>query len=287
MIWCRKGAHEFQSTLPSRGATWEEDVPLIRTTFQSTLPSRGATVRLLIYDEFIPISIHAPLAGSDPRNLFPLLRRRYFNPRSPRGERRRCPSLSGHVWLFQSTLPSRGATRFYLQTALVHKFQSTLPSRGATWRSLAYMGIIGFQSTLPSRGATGRVCRPACPLEISIHAPLAGSDYEYIESAFDAGISIHAPLAGSDWFEASKSENKEFQSTLPSRGATAMDPWWLRTLAISIHAPLAGSDCCGRRGHQHGQDFNPRSPRGERLLLPPSLPLVGYFNPRSPRGERP
>ena len=34
-------------------------------------------------------------------------------------------------------------------------------------------------------------------------------------------------------------------------------------------------------------DFNPRSPRGERLPKAPSVPYaMFYFNPRSPRGER-
>ena len=35
----------------------------------------------------IPISIHAPLAGSDRLLLKQLLTNLYFNPRSPRGER--------------------------------------------------------------------------------------------------------------------------------------------------------------------------------------------------------
>ena len=34
--------------------------------FQSTLPSRGATFAQQFLQPFIPISIHAPLAGSDP-----------------------------------------------------------------------------------------------------------------------------------------------------------------------------------------------------------------------------
>ena len=103
-----------------------------------------------------------------------------------------------------------------------------------------------FQSTLPSRGATSpwtavrpcpRYFNPRSPrgerrlgvqlvdddAAISIHAPLAGSDSSP-QDWFDEEIpiSIHAPLAGSDppsrpagYYFAS------FQSTLPSRGATA------------------------------------------------------------------
>ena len=57
--------------------------------------------------------------------------------------------------------------------------------------------------------------------------------------------------------------------------------------AISIHAPRGGSDAFLNRLLSEAQDFNPRSPRGERpsgtALLYPSQ----HFNPRSPRGERP
>ena len=78
--------------------------------FQSTLPLRGATRRGDTQHQRQGISIHAPLAGSDPNTvadaakpkkfqstlplrgatsrLGSLRRRPYFNPRSPCGERR-------------------------------------------------------------------------------------------------------------------------------------------------------------------------------------------------------
>ena len=57
-----------------------------------------------------------------------------FNPRSPRGERRDGVIPLAVGLIFQSTLPSRGATTgedvyFDIQVT----FQSTLPSRGATF----------------------------------------------------------------------------------------------------------------------------------------------------------
>ena len=55
-----------------------------------------------------------------------------------------------------------------------------------------------------------------------------------------------------------------FQSTLPARGATVR----------------------GGPAEPISADFNPRSPRGERLLRGNDLLLLDYFNPRSPRGER-
>ena len=57
---------------------------------------------------------------------------------------------------------------------------------------------------------------------ISIHAPLAGSDrHNPMEQSFH-GISIHAPLAGSDGILCRHAVEALFQSTLPSRGATAV-----------------------------------------------------------------
>ncbi len=80
------------------------------------------------------ISIHAPLAGSDSERGSDMRKAQInFNPRSPRGER---PNLAGsplHNMIFQSTLPSRGATKCLKPLVLSqYLFQSTLPSRGAT-----------------------------------------------------------------------------------------------------------------------------------------------------------
>ena len=55
---------------------------------------------------------------------------------------------------FQSTLPARGATRYFIFFLLRDKFQSTLPARGATV----------FALHLPLKCG------------ISIHAPREGSD---------------------------------------------------------------------------------------------------------------
>ena len=104
----------------------------------------------------------------------------------------------------------------------------------------------------------------------------------------DIRISIHAPLAGSDHAQDNQLNQKlQFQSTLPLRGATGV--------------------FCRKSWCRY--DFNPRSPCGERRVIPEksfkatlfqsTLPLRGatsfhggpprspaYFNPRSPCGER-
>ena len=79
----------FQSTLPTRGATYHIEVKYVEKLFQSTLPARGATVgsgvSLLAQTQ---ISIHAPRKGSDCTAANMGWKPVYFNPRSPQGERR-------------------------------------------------------------------------------------------------------------------------------------------------------------------------------------------------------
>ena len=191
------------------------------------------------------ISIHAPLTGSDYSSLLLRTALVHFNPRSPHRERRKPLHRIAQASIFQSTLPSQGATLFgYFIISNNRSFQSTLPSQGAT-------------SHAPSSGI---------PTIISIHAPLTGSDAR-MRSAwgvlhFDFNprsphrerqrsaayqrsvscISIHAPLTGSDKIPGDKK----------------------RRHSISIHAPLTGSDACNAIHGIVQRNFNPRSPHRER-----------------------
>ncbi len=162
IVTTRRG---FQSTLPVRGATqgWQtQKNRLFR--FQSTLPVRGATLY--------------------PRGANRICR--YFNPRSPCGERL-FGFLSGfRVYQFQSTLPVRGATDAFAFVDNMVEFQSTLPVRGATSTYVInparmdyfnprspcgerlqdqeyYYKKWRFQSTLPVRGATKTVFVTSAP----------------------------------------------------------------------------------------------------------------------------
>ena len=122
----------FQSTLPVWGATYVLKRTGSSAEFQSTLPVWGATgwtstttqsQEISIHaprvgSDLAPacpsgcarISIHAPRVGSDPslpcKPSFP----RYFNPRSPCGERRKPSVIHPAKKRFQSTLPVWGAT---------------------------------------------------------------------------------------------------------------------------------------------------------------------------------
>ena len=144
----------FQSTLPVRGATIRSLLCFADMLFQSTLPVRGATGGGGFVSRLLNISIHAPRTGSDAEAPEFKEEQRYFNPRSPYGERLVVAHLVELLHQFQSTLPVRGATRRYDVTKETAIFQSTLPVRGATrsWR-ISTAGA-RFQSTLPVRGAT-------------------------------------------------------------------------------------------------------------------------------------
>ena len=102
---------QFQSTLPGWGATDGACRTADMAIFQSTLPGWGATYLTVICVALIVISIHAPRMGSDLRRFRPFApRNRYFNPRSPDGERLAGDFARYASHAFQSTLPGWGAT---------------------------------------------------------------------------------------------------------------------------------------------------------------------------------
>ena len=104
------GAAPFQSTLPVWGATEQCYALAELCEFQSTLPVWGATRSRSSCASIVAISIHAPRVGSDPlmRSVSPAAR--YFNPRSPCGERLDLKERENLTYIFQSTLPVWGAT---------------------------------------------------------------------------------------------------------------------------------------------------------------------------------
>ena len=168
--------------------------------------------------------------------------------------------------------------------------------------------------------------------QISIHAPRRGSDVLHLllpleimvfQSTLPAGgatfVFLHAASMVINFNPRSPQGERlssfyfftctfKFQSTLPAGGATEPIILIASGIPISIHAPRRGSDFQGLCLIDPTDDFNPRSPQGERpetvfLLLPltifqSTLPAGGAtahrdepiqannFNPRSPQGER-
>ena len=103
--------------------------------FQSTLPSQGATYIRITTLYLQNISIHAPLTGSD----------------APCGtEIHYTVDISIHA-------PLTGSDDNAIDLVCDKKiFQSTLPSQGATYDAGNYGRLNAFQSTPPSQGATRR-----------------------------------------------------------------------------------------------------------------------------------
>ena len=138
----------------------------------------------------------------------------------------------------------------------------------STWRS---GWRSAFQSTLPVWGATSHIPYQLEHFPISIHAPRVGSDAPCPPGRSTPGGNFNPRSpCGERRLEIRDNQVTElFQSTLPVWGAT---PERVGERgggdAISIHAPRVGSDAQDRPGDGGGaQDFNPRSPCGERRRI--------------------
>ena len=326
----------FQSTLPVWGATLAphrgrgaipisihaprvgSDVQPVRRgnhqiVFQSTLPVWGATRGSAHRRTGKGISIHAPRVGSDSRPQIRCFLPINFNPRSPWGERRIGQGLLVGGLTFQSTLPVGGATEFLRAAVRDHQFQSTLPVWGATTTRTRYQKSNNkdFNPRSPCgerRVATlGRRQRGS----ISIHAPRVGSDgLSRMRRGNDGDFNPRSPC-GERLTDIIRSVTiRGFQSTLPVWGATPTQmiqpygttlfqstlPVWGATPGIRPFCPgpenFNPRSPCGERPlpvlpWAWSSNFNPRSPCGERLGRRTGPVLVYHFNPRSPCGERP
>ena len=148
----------------------------------------------------LPISIHAPLTGSDVRYIGSGLGVENFNPRSPHRERRIIYRLDEIERNFNPRSPHRERQSLYALFYVVCQFQSTLPSQGATHKRSDRDSDRKFQSTLPSQGATPMP--PAYSIQILDFNPRSPHRERRV------------------WRRESMLLSK-FQSTLPSQGATA------------------------------------------------------------------
>ena len=145
----------FQSTLPVWGATLTKTGTNMTFKFQSTLPVWGATTGVAALTKASVISIHAPRVGSDRFLIWSATIWRYFNPRSPCGERPASKLFEILLGLISIHAPRVGSDFLHFP------FQ--------------FCAFI-FQSTLPVWGATKEVLFLAGSYDISIHAPRVGSD---------------------------------------------------------------------------------------------------------------
>ena len=101
-------------------------------------------------------------------------------------------------------------------------------------------------------------------------------------------ISIHAPRVGSDYSLTMRClAGCAFQSTLPVWGATDCSRTTTKHVMISIHAPRVGSDLDDMVGKTVTIEFQSTLPVwGATLLAVKNGVFSNNFNPRSPCGER-
>ena len=200
-----------------------------------------------------------------PRGVRPVLlhdgkARGYFNPRTPRGVRLAMVTVVQLIFLFQSTHPSRGATKICI--------------------SLLKTTAISIHA--PLAGCDIRITVHDRWVLISIHAPLAGCDVVAVIGVITLRISIHAPLAGCDvlWGTGLRLR-KHFNPRTP-RGVRRIKMVHLcqfphfnpRTprgvrLNLSIHPKII-------------LNFNPRTPRGVRRVLPTAIITALRFQSTHP-----
>jgi len=167
------------------------------------------------------VSIHAPRAGRDPMCLAIRTKRDRFNPRAPRGARRRADAPDDGKPQFQSTRPARGATAIAADTLAALDVSIHAPRAGRD-RSTIRMSKTAkrFNPRAPRGARHGIVCAFAFLRLVSIHAPRAGRDLVSHTLGLVQQVSIHAPRAGRD------SAVSYLEANRP----------------VSIHAPRAGRD---------------------------------------------
>ena len=249
------------------GATFKTTFGRCNFRFQSTLPVGGATITILAKYGVVIISIHAPRGGSDPiTRLHTVLAiisihaprggsdyvgspispiSKYFNPRSPWGER-------PIIWVYLLELSDFNPRSPWGERPSSLQLRSTQS---------------GFQSTLPVGGATAMTeDADSNHQRISIHAPRGGSD---ITILYGSNINRHfnprSPWGERQFYCSRQNFRLQFQSTLPVGGATC--PWQRKPLPMGNFNPRSPWGERRRRYRTGGgtADFNPRSPWGERL----------------------
>ena len=186
---------------------------------------------------------------------------------------------------FQSTLPARGATntnpifntrytnfnprsprgerRSGLDVIKVSVLISIHAPREGSDRQIHYQGRMyqEFQSTLPARGATA--------------GSGSGGDFVIFQSTLPARGATPPCLPP-------RSRFRLFQSTLPARGATHTIPSRISHNRFQSTLPARGATDLYERDILSRHNFNPRSPRGERLPTDVTTAVIALFQSTLP-----
>ncbi len=189
-----------QSPLPARGATWDGTAEIAATAgFQSPLPARGAT-------------------GAAHRQAQSI---RYFNPRSPRGERPDGPRGRPPVGHFNPRSP-RGERRLCSGGDKARDYISIpAPREGSDDADFCCKFFLGISIPAPREGSDGRAER---------------------RRRRDWYFNPRSPRGERPTVKVLAYFSASFQSPLPARGATVWRGCGCSLQYISIPAPREGSD---------------------------------------------
>ena len=280
----------FQPTLPARGATRDGMGNPAGQRISTHAPRTGSdTIPLFsafVQRHFNPRSPH----GERRHHARKGYEHEHFNPRSPHGERHYVRRETIELVEFQPTLPARGATKPVSAELCALYFNPRSPHGERHWERvgmgadrtisthaprtgsdlfglkqmqacqrdfnprsphgerLAHTAFFHhapiFQPTLPARGATEQKSGGYAALKnFNPRSPHGERPALLCAAVLHIAISTHAPRTGSD-----KHIGKAFRDIS----------------SISTHAPRTGSDIARRAIQNFRQNFNPRSPHGER-----------------------
>ena len=148
------------------------------------------------------------------------------------------------IYLFQSTLPARGATRYRFHRRHAEGISIHTPREGSdVWMISTKLFQLNFNPHSP-RGERPRAgfFRRTTTI-ISIHTPREGSDRAARSApACRSYFNPHSPRGERRFCRSFTYPLQIFQSTLPARGATAIIFFASIFPKISIHTPREGSD---------------------------------------------
>ena len=187
--------------------------------------------------------------------------RKYFNPRSPCGERLFTVSADGTIKPFQSTLPMRGATRRDHRHHRQKHFNPRSPCGERPVRAIGTVTVTDFNPRSPCGERLPMTSKPTARFNFNPRSPCGERRNRPGGMSTTISISIHAPHAGSD------------------HGTS----WW--TYYDPYFNPRSP---CGERRSRCGPTagtpyFNPRSPCGERLdwLVIPGITAISIHAPHA------
>ena len=146
-----------------------------------------------------------------------------------------------------------------------------------------------FNPRPPRGGRQRRYPEPACEGGISIHAPREGGDWPAAPRCRRrTDFNPRPPRGGRRKKLEVKSVIDQFQSTPPARGATSQKICRLYAKIISIHAPREGGDIGVTMAQDMIRAISIHAPRegGDFQPLKHRTIRADDFNPRPPRGGR-